>query len=316
MMISLCSLKKSVFNITNSSTNKAFKVPIDRSRLQSPFNSHDELFAPCHILLSPKTRIHTQIKLLDLEFLDSVGQCFQNLGQRVVIELVDLVEPHNISFIVVDREHDCLRRLNDDFFSTRQRIMSVNIELLSIKPPVRDAILCTYVIVNRICEQLVTLLHLELKYQFKKFVISPVFASSEFSAGMEEEVGAIEKILMLMEYLEHQMHPLEEVAVAVETQKEFLRIIQLLVIFMSFIGFILKHLLLENFLHINGRQITETSLKWSLHLPVYCIGGGGGIVVVVMTVEVVADEVGSGEPDCEVVRSITRVVNEGTEEVS
>nr|GFA82526.1 hypothetical protein [Tanacetum cinerariifolium] len=309
MMISFCSLKKSVFNITNSSTNKAFKVPIDPSRLQSPFNSHDELFAPCHILLSPKTRIHTQIKLLDLEFLDSVGQCFQNLGQRVVIELVDLVESHNISFIVVDREHDCSRRLNDDFFSTRRRIMSVNIELLSIKPPVRDAILCTYVIVNRICEQLVTLLHLELKYQFKKFVISPVFTSSEFSARvtyveanavaqlfstsdtleegmMEEEMGAIEKILMLMEYLEHQMHPLEEVAVA------------------------------ENFLHINGRQITKTSLKWSLHLPVYCIGGGGGIVVVVMTVEVVADEVGSREPDCEFVRSITRVVNERTEEVS
>nr|GEY63094.1 hypothetical protein [Tanacetum cinerariifolium] len=135
---------------------------------------------------------------------------------------------------------------------------------------------------------------------------------------MEEEVGAIEKILMLLEYLEHQMHPLEEVeevAVAVETQKEFLRIIQLLVIFMSFIGFILKHSLLENFLHINDRQITETSLKWSLHLPVYCIGGGGGIVVVFMTVEVVADEVGSGEPDCKVVRSITKVVNGGTEEI-
>nr|GEV76434.1 hypothetical protein [Tanacetum cinerariifolium] len=65
--------------------------------LQSPFNSRDELFAPCHILLSPETRIHTRIEPFDLEFLDSV----------------DLVEPHNLSFIVVDREHDYLRRLND-----------------------------------------------------------------------------------------------------------------------------------------------------------------------------------------------------------
>nr|GEU32947.1 hypothetical protein [Tanacetum cinerariifolium] len=113
MMISFRSLKKSVVNIMNSSTNKAFQVPVDPSRLQSPFNSRDELFAPCHVLLSLKTRIHTWIEPLDLEFLDFVGQCFQNSCQRAVTELVDFVKPHNLSFIVVDREHDCSRRLND-----------------------------------------------------------------------------------------------------------------------------------------------------------------------------------------------------------
>nr|GFB20693.1 hypothetical protein [Tanacetum cinerariifolium] len=97
MMISFRSLKKSVVNITNSSTNKAFQVPVDLSCLQSPFNSRDELFAPSHVLLSPKTRIHTRIEPLDLEFLDSISQCFQNLCQRAVTELVDLVEPHNLS---------------------------------------------------------------------------------------------------------------------------------------------------------------------------------------------------------------------------
>nr|GEY46476.1 hypothetical protein [Tanacetum cinerariifolium] len=75
--------------------------------------------------------------------------------------------------------------------------MSVNIELLSIKPPVRDTIFGTYIIadidstlivfqicpVNLICKHLVTFLHLELKYQFKKVVMSPLFASNEFSAG-------------------------------------------------------------------------------------------------------------------------------------
>nr|GEW60947.1 retrovirus-related Pol polyprotein from transposon TNT 1-94 [Tanacetum cinerariifolium] len=62
---------ESVVNITNSSTNKAFQVPVDPSRLQSSFNSRYELFVPCHVLLSPESRIHTRIEPLDLEFLDS-----------------------------------------------------------------------------------------------------------------------------------------------------------------------------------------------------------------------------------------------------
>nr|GEU58615.1 retrovirus-related Pol polyprotein from transposon TNT 1-94 [Tanacetum cinerariifolium] len=158
--------------------------------------------------------------------------------------------------------------------------MSVNIELQLIKPPVRDAIFCTYVIVNLICKHLVTLLHLELKIEEEE--------------EEEEVVVETEKILMLQKYLKHQMRLLVEVevvVVAVETQKEFL-----------------------NFLHINRRKIAEMSSKWSLHRPVYCIGGDGGIVVVVITTEVVAVNLGSGEPDCDVVRSITEVVIGGTDE--
>nr|GEY69828.1 hypothetical protein [Tanacetum cinerariifolium] len=113
MAILFRSLKKSVVNITNSSTNKAFQIPVDASRLQSPFNSRYELFAPYHALLSPESRIHTWIELPDLEFLDSVSQCFQNPCQRAITELVDFVKPHDLSFIVVDREHYCSRRLND-----------------------------------------------------------------------------------------------------------------------------------------------------------------------------------------------------------
>nr|GEU96473.1 hypothetical protein [Tanacetum cinerariifolium] len=89
MMRSFRSLKKSVVNITNSSTNKAFQVLVDPSRLQSPFNSRDKLFALCHVSAS-KIRVNVPS-----------------------FELVDLVEPHNLSFIVVDLEYDGSRRLND-----------------------------------------------------------------------------------------------------------------------------------------------------------------------------------------------------------
>nr|GEW47930.1 hypothetical protein [Tanacetum cinerariifolium] len=47
---------------------------------------------------------------------------------------------------------------------------------------------------------------------------------------------------------------------------------------------------------------------------VLCYGGGGRDVVVVI-IEVVAVDVGSEEPDYDVVRSITGVVIGGTEEV-
>ncbi|GJS71095.1 hypothetical protein Tco_0703936 [Tanacetum coccineum] len=113
MTISLLSLKKSESNITNTSTNKAFQVSIDPSRLQSPFNSRYELIALCRVLFSLESRIHTQIEPLDLEFLDSVSQCFQNTRQRTGTELVYFIKPHDLSFIVVDREHYCSRRLND-----------------------------------------------------------------------------------------------------------------------------------------------------------------------------------------------------------
>ncbi|GJU52703.1 hypothetical protein Tco_1226417 [Tanacetum coccineum] len=113
MMISFRSLKKSIVNITNTSTNKAFQILVDPSRLQSPFNCLYELFAPCHVLLSPESRIHTQIEPLDLKFFDSVIQCFQNAYQRSITELVYFVKPHYLSFVVVDREDFYSRRLND-----------------------------------------------------------------------------------------------------------------------------------------------------------------------------------------------------------
>ncbi|GJX01427.1 hypothetical protein Tco_0185340 [Tanacetum coccineum] len=52
------------------STNKASSSE-DPSRLQSPFNSRYELFAPCHVLFSPESRTYTRIESLDLEFLNS-----------------------------------------------------------------------------------------------------------------------------------------------------------------------------------------------------------------------------------------------------
>ncbi|GJZ49509.1 hypothetical protein Tco_0603699 [Tanacetum coccineum] len=113
MMISFSSLKKPVVNNTNTSTNKAFQVPVDPYCLQSPFNCHSELFASCHVLFSPKARIHTRIEPFDLEFLNFVIQCFQNTCQRAITELVYFVEPRDLSFIVVDWEDYCSRRLND-----------------------------------------------------------------------------------------------------------------------------------------------------------------------------------------------------------
>ncbi|GJV29867.1 hypothetical protein Tco_1386315 [Tanacetum coccineum] len=125
MKRSFCSLKKSVVNIVNTSTNKAFQVLVDPSRLQSPFNSRHKLFASCHILLSLKPRIHTRIKPLKLEFLNSVIQCFQNTCQRTITELVHLVEPYDLSFIVVDREHYCSRRLNDGIIMLELEAFSI-----------------------------------------------------------------------------------------------------------------------------------------------------------------------------------------------
>nr|GEY58236.1 hypothetical protein [Tanacetum cinerariifolium] len=104
----------------------------------------------------------------------------------------------------------------------------------------------------------------------------------------EEEAEVIKKILKCLEPQTRLLEEVEVVAEEEETQKVFLRIKQILVIFMSLIGFIFKHPLLENFLHINDIQITETSSKWSMHYPVNCIGGGGGRVVVIVTAEVVA----------------------------
>ncbi|GJS47087.1 hypothetical protein Tco_0597208 [Tanacetum coccineum] len=232
MKSSFHSLKKSVVNISNTSTNKAFQVPTDPSRLQSPFNSRHKLFAPCHILLSPKSHIHTQIEPFSLEFLNSVIQCFQNACQRTITELVYFVESRDLSFIVVDREHYRSRRLNDgiimlelvafripSWFSEVQLFLNQKDDQddlaegadlglqshwdtgfdtddtknseITWRTTKRqwsadiDSDLITFWIrlVYLISKHLVTLLHLELQYQFMKVVMSPILASNEFLAG-------------------------------------------------------------------------------------------------------------------------------------
>nr|GFB01306.1 hypothetical protein [Tanacetum cinerariifolium] len=85
----------------------------DPSGLESPFNGTNKFLAPCHILMSLKPRVHTRIEPIDPVLLNSVIRCFHNTCQCTITELVHLVEPYDLSFIVVDREHYCARRLND-----------------------------------------------------------------------------------------------------------------------------------------------------------------------------------------------------------
>ncbi|GJW38721.1 hypothetical protein Tco_0064566 [Tanacetum coccineum] len=91
----------------------------------------------------PEAHIHTQIEPLDLEILDYVIQCFQNTCQCAITKLVYFVEPHDLSFIVVDREDYCSRRLTRCIISLNakpvashpdaRRDMSVIEELLSVQ---------------------------------------------------------------------------------------------------------------------------------------------------------------------------------------
>nr|GEX71858.1 hypothetical protein [Tanacetum cinerariifolium] len=91
----------------------SFQVLRDPSGLKSSFNGTYKFLSPCYILISPKPRVHTRIRPIDPVLLRSVIQCFQNTCQCTITELVHLVKPHDLSFIVVDREHYCSRRLND-----------------------------------------------------------------------------------------------------------------------------------------------------------------------------------------------------------
>ncbi|GJU73213.1 hypothetical protein Tco_1264618 [Tanacetum coccineum] len=130
---------------------------------------------------------------------------------------------------------------------------------------------------------------------------------------------------MLLKYLEHQTRLLEEVevvAMKVETQEEFL------VHHVSFISFYelppdeldvdLNNLTPMTSAephtshcerHEPGRSYLQTSFVEEF--PSYQQS-----VVVVVIVEIIAIDVGSEESDYELVRSITRVVIQGTEEVS
>nr|GEW61331.1 hypothetical protein [Tanacetum cinerariifolium] len=113
MKFSFGSLKQSVINISYAITNKAFQVSKDPSGLESSFNSMYKFLAPCHILISPKMRIHTRVEPIDLVFLNSEIWCFQNVRQCTITGFVNLIKPHDLSFIVINREHNCTRRIND-----------------------------------------------------------------------------------------------------------------------------------------------------------------------------------------------------------
>ncbi|GJY88061.1 hypothetical protein Tco_0502689 [Tanacetum coccineum] len=123
----------------------------------------------------------------------------------------------------------------------------------------------------------------------------------------EGEVVATEKTLMLLKYLEHQMRLLEEVeevAMKVETQKEFL----------------VRHVSVFSFYELPPDQLDVdlnnlTLMNFAEPHTSHC-GGGRRVVIVVVIVEIVAIDVRRGELDCDFVRSITRVVIGGTEEVS
>ncbi|GJZ97787.1 hypothetical protein Tco_0670240 [Tanacetum coccineum] len=96
------------------------------------------------------------------------------------------------------------------------------------------------------------------------------------------------------------LEEVEEVAMMVETHEE------ILVRHVSFVAF---YELPPDQLDVDLNNLTPRTSA-SLHTRV------GGIVVVVVIIEVVAIDVGSGESDCIIVRSITGVVIGGTKEVS
>nr|GEU32853.1 hypothetical protein [Tanacetum cinerariifolium] len=295
-----------IVNISYTTTNKAFQVIEDPSGLESPFDGTDKFLAPCHILISPKPYVHTWIEPIDPVLLNSVIQCFQNTCQRTITKLVHLVEPHDLSFMIVDWEHYCARRLNDgiimlelEAFSIPSQFSEVHLclvafnaeveELLSIEPPVRDTISGTYVIGNLICKHLVTLSHLELKYQFKKVVMSPVCTINEFSAGGTWlKANIVAQLFSTSDTLEEEMSKQDPDAPDVPGAPDAPArggggggcgggdLEGVLVLHTSSCDHhepcrvVFKRSLLENFLHINCRQITKASLKWSLHCPISC----------------------------------------------
>nr|GEV79792.1 hypothetical protein [Tanacetum cinerariifolium] len=292
MTISFLSLKKSVVNIINSSTNKAFLVLVDPSRLQLPFNRFSELFAPYHILLSLELRIHTWIEPLDLEFFDSVGQCFQNPCQRAVTELVYLVKPHNLSFIIVEWEHDCSRRLNDGI---------IMLKLVACSTPswFSKVQLCLNQKDDR--DDLVEGADSGLQSHWDAGL--GVAGLSSTGSGfhqpfLESAVGDNSRVLERPA----DLYLMSDVVQAINCGAEAADLDEL--------GALLPLPRAPDAPAggCGGGGYGGGDLEGVL--------GGGGIVIVVMTVEVVADDVGSGEPDYDIVRSITGVVIGGTEEVS
>ncbi|GJX24611.1 hypothetical protein Tco_0230907 [Tanacetum coccineum] len=82
-----------------------FMVLEDSPCLKPFLYGKHELLALVDILPCPKPCVQARIHPVDLEFLDLVIQCFINLLQSVVAELVDLIEAHDhlnpISILIV-----------------------------------------------------------------------------------------------------------------------------------------------------------------------------------------------------------------------
>ncbi|GJZ10336.1 hypothetical protein Tco_0545095 [Tanacetum coccineum] len=95
MMKSFGSLQQSVVSFSYLSTNKAFQVPEDSPCLELSFDSKHELLASVDIFLCPKPCVQTRIHPVDLKFFDPVVQCFIDLLQSAVAELVDLIQLHD-----------------------------------------------------------------------------------------------------------------------------------------------------------------------------------------------------------------------------
>ncbi|GKF98615.1 hypothetical protein Tco_0297398, partial [Tanacetum coccineum] len=76
-------------------TNKAFQVPEDSPCPEPFFDSKHELLASVYIFLCTKPCVQTRIHPVNLKFFDPVVQCFIDLLQSVVTELVDIIEPHD-----------------------------------------------------------------------------------------------------------------------------------------------------------------------------------------------------------------------------
>ncbi|GJY18690.1 hypothetical protein Tco_0390181 [Tanacetum coccineum] len=113
MKRSFRSLKKFVVNMANTSTNKAFQVLKDPSGLESSFNGMYEFLTHFYILNRPKPCVHTRIEPINLVLLNSVIQYFHNICQRTITELVNLIKPRDLPFVVTDRDHNRSRQIND-----------------------------------------------------------------------------------------------------------------------------------------------------------------------------------------------------------
>nr|GEX62652.1 hypothetical protein [Tanacetum cinerariifolium] len=136
--LSLCSISQQlrlcVVSISYATTNKAFYVSKDPSGIESSFNGMYKFLAPCHILISLKPHIHTRVEPIDLVFLNFEIQCFHNVHQCTITEFVNLIEPHDLPFIVTEEEHNYTSNV------------LVTVEFLTIKPPIRYIIRGTDVV--------------------------------------------------------------------------------------------------------------------------------------------------------------------------